>query len=170
MELEQFNHVWETFMSTIRGALMANAEAEPLTFERAQKLLASKSIVWQEDVSSEGIWLCNLKKKDKRKWEEVSDILSKNLRFFEEPTPGSYKSSKLIGAAGGGVLGYALAEAADMGTGGTIASTLIPLAAGFIGGNIYGNSKSRAALANTIEAYCNQLQSVYHSIVSILTA
>lgn len=169
-QVELFTRTWESFITVVRGALIGEAAKETLTFARAQMVLARESLAWQNDFASAGNWLNELQKEDERKGREVRRILTEDMKFKEEKTPSNMKSAKFIGAIGGGSVGYGIAAATEMGTVGTIVTTLLPMAACYVGGNIYASSRNRASLTAVIDAYCSQLETYKSSVIAILNA
>lgn len=169
-QLELFLKTWNSFENVVRGALIAEAKSNPLTFARAKMVLAKETLSWQNDFASTGCWLSEYQKNDERKGKEIRRILTEDMSFTEEKTPASLKSVKFIGAVGGGAVGYGIAHATGLGVIGTIASTVIPMAACFIGGNVYATSKNQNSMRNVIDAYCSQLESYKDAVVAILNA
>lgn len=169
-QLETFEKIWDSFLNSVKGALIAESEKEPLTFPRAKMILAEKSINWQNDYTTSGRWLSELQKLDARKGKEIRRILTEDMCFTEEKTPSKIKSPKFIGAVGGGALGYGIASAAELGTIATAITTLVPMVACYIGGNIYENQRNLNSFNNTIAAYCSQLDKFKHSVIAILNA
>lgn len=169
-QLETFEKIWDSFYNSVKGALISESEKEPLTFSRAKMILAKECINWQNDFTTSGRWLSELQKIDEKKGKEIRRILTEDMCFTEEKTPSKIKSAKFIGAVGGGALGYGIASATEFGTVATTITTLIPMAACYIGGNIYANQRNLNSFNNTIAAYCSQLEKFKNSVIAILNA
>lgn len=169
-QLETFEKIWDSFLNSVKGALIAESEKEPLTFSRAKMILDRESVNWQNDFTTSGRWLSDLQKSDEKKGKEIRRILTEDMCFTEEKTPSKIKSPKFIGAVGGGALGYGIASAAELGTIATAITTLVPMAACYIGGNIYANQRNLNSFNNIIAAYCSQLDKFKHSVIAILNA
>lgn len=169
-QLELFLKTWDSFENVIRGALIAEANKNPLTYVRAKMVLAKETLSWQNDFASAGHWLSEYQKTDERKGKEIRRILTEDMKFTEEKTPQAMKSVKLIGAVGGGAAGYAIAHIADWGILGTATSVVLPMFACYVGGNVYGTSKHQNSVKNIINAYILQLESYKNAVIAILNA
>lgn len=169
-QLELFLKTWDSFENVVRGALIADAKENPLTYARAKTILAKESLSWQNDFASAGHWLSEYQKVDEQKGKEIRRILTEDMKFNEEKTPKDMKSVKFLSAAGGGVLGYAVSQMADFETLGTVASVVLPMAACYVGGNVYGQSMHQNSVKQTIDAYCQQLESYKDSVIAIINA
>lgn len=169
-QLELFLKIWDSFENVVRGALIAEANKNPLTYARAKMILAKETLSWQNDFASAGHWLGEYQKSDERKGKEIRRILTEDMKFTEEETPKNMNSVKLISAVGGGALGYVIAHIAEFGILGTAASVILPMAACYVGGNVYGTSKHQSSVKHVIDSYCLQLESYKNAVIAILNA
>lgn len=169
-QLELFLKTWDSFENVVRGALIAEANKNPLTYARAKMVLAKEILSWQNDFASAGHWLSEYQKTDERKGKEIRRIISEDMKFTEEETPKTMKSVKFIGAVGGGAAGYTIAHVAEFGIFGTVASVVLPMAVCYIGGNVYGTSKHQNSVKQIIDAYCLQLEAYKNSAIAIINA
>lgn len=169
-QLELFEKRWESFVNVVRGALSDDAQKEPLTLSRANMVLTKESASWQNDYTSNGRWLVDLKEWDKTKAREVENVLLKEMTFSDEPMPTKSKVPKFIGAIGGGGVGYGIASVLELGTLGTTLSTILPAAACYVGGNMYAETQQKKMIARVLENYCLQLDKYKEAIIAILKA
>ena len=169
-QLELFLKIWESFENVVRGALIAEANKNPLTYARAKMVLAKENLSWQNDFASAGHWLSEYEKSEEQKGKEIRRILTEDMKFTEEATPKSMTSAKFVGAAGGGAIGYAIAHMAEFGLLGTTASVVLPMLACYVGGNVYGTSKHQESVKHVIDSYCLQLEAYKNSVIALLNA
>lgn len=169
-QLELFLKIWDSFENIVRGALIAEANKNPLTYARAKMILSKETLSWQNDFASAGHWLSEYEKSEEQKGKKIRRILTEDMKFTEEATPKTMKSVKFFSAAGGGVIGYAIACAAEYEILGTVASVALPMLACYVGGNVYGASKHQASVTHIIDSYCRQLESYKNSVIALLNA
>ena len=65
-QLEFFLKIWESFENVVRGALIAEANKNPLTYARAKMVLAKETLSWQNDFASAGHWLSEYEKSEEQ--------------------------------------------------------------------------------------------------------
>lgn len=169
-ELDKFDGLWQTFIDALKGALRNSAVEGTLDYARAKAILAERTLCWSNDFDSEGRWIASLVKEDPAKGKKIRQILSRDMTLSEESFEKTTILPQAVGGIGGGAIGYGVAHAFGMGTAATIATTVLPLAAGTIAGNIYASRKKSERIEHIINAYASQLDSYYHSVVALLNA
>lgn len=169
-ELDKFDALWQSFMDAVKGALRKAAVDGTLDYGRAKAILAERALCWQNAYDSEGRWVASVVKEDPEKGKKIRKILSSDMELHEEKLEKPTIMPQAIGGLGAGVIGYGVAHTLGMGTVATIATTALPLAAGAIAGNVYANRRRSEAINQVVNAYADQLQSYYHSVLALLNA
>lgn len=169
-QVEIFIGVWDNFANVVKGGLIAEARKSPLTFSRAEMVLTKEILSWQNSLSLYGSWLENYQKDNARKGQEIRQILTQKIKFYEEASPKTHKFVKFVSAAVGGGLGYGTASFFEANTTGTIFATVIPTAVCFAISNSYVLSLYQKKTDEVIDAYCLQLESFKQSIIAIINA
>lgn len=168
--LERFDDLWESFITAVKGSLRSAAKEKKLDYKHAQAILAEQKMSWQNDYAAEGKWINDLNEHNQAKAELVRRILVQDMQFSELSKPSSSVTPQIIGAIGGGAIGYGIAAASDFSTLGTVVTTAATLAVGGIVGNNVSYKKKTAVENATINEYASQLDSYYHSVVAALNA
>ncbi len=166
----QFSDLWTDFTTALRGKLRTALMAKQLTPARAKALLTEAASCWSGDFEPEGRWVNSMVKNAPEKGTRIRKILVEDMTFKpEEEVKGGY-GPQITGGVIGGALGYGASLLFGMGTLATIATTVIPLGVGAVGGNIYANKKHSQAKSTLIDAYMAQLDSYRESVLAILNA
>lgn len=169
--LEKFDGLWASFITTLKGALRKAAKGNNLDPRQAATVLVQVAMCWQGDFESEGRWINELSNEDPAKGRLVRRILTQDMHFDAESRPADGGIvPQIVGAVGGGAVGYGVAQVCGLGAVATSVTTGVPLVVGAIIGNNYANRKRHEALENLINGYVGQLDSYYHSVVAALNA
>lgn len=168
--VSQFNDLWNDFTTVLRGKLRTALASKQLTPERAKSLLTETAMCWSADFEPEGRWVNGIVKDMPEKGTRIRKILVEDMTFEPEKVVETGYLPQIAGGIGGGALGYGIAALCGMGTIGTIATTIIPLGAGAVAGNVYADKKNRAAATALIDAYMAQLDSYRESVLALLNA
>ncbi len=86
---ESFLKNWERFITELKGRMISFTDKQPLTSSSVSQILADSLFEWKSEANLIGKWLDNLKSSDQEKYEKVSDILFKQIKFEDiklEPT------------------------------------------------------------------------------------
>lgn len=168
--LEQFDDLWGSFITALKGALRNAAATDQLDYSHAQAILAEQSMCWQGDYEPEGRWINGLIKTDEAKGALVRKILIRDMQFSEMNPKAVSNVALGIGVVGGGAVGYCVSALSGLGMVGTIATTVATGAVGGIIGNNRKNVEKAKTVESVIDAYIGQLDSYYHSVVAALNS
>lgn len=167
-ELETFNGLWESFATALKGALLDLSKKDELDLDHAQIALAEQIMSWQNDYTTEGRWIKKLISEDEAWGNLVKKILTNDMKFDELPKVQNKRIGTILGAIGGGALGYGVTAAADINSAAIIASTVVATAIGGVVGNGIDNKNKNQAIEKTINGYMEQLDTYYHAVVNAL--
>lgn len=169
-QLTQFDGLWDSFVTTIRGALRTAAQTNSLDYDTAQAILVREAMCWQGDYEPEGRWVNSLLKEDEPKGTLVRKILVQDMTFHKQDEKKAGYGPLGVGALGAGALGYGVAALTHMGTVATIATTAASAAVGgVVGGRMMAKNKMTAQ-DGLINGYIEQLDTYYHSVVGALNS
>lgn len=86
---ETFLKNWERFIDELKGRMVSFSANQPLSSSSASQILSDTLFEWKSEANLIGKWLDNLKSNDQEKYETVSEILFKQVKFEDiklEPT------------------------------------------------------------------------------------
>lgn len=78
---ESFLKNWDRFVTELKGNLFSFSDKQFLSYASASQILADSLFEWKSEANVIGRWLDKLKINDREKYEKVSGILFKGIRF-----------------------------------------------------------------------------------------
>ena len=164
---ERFEKVWESFITSFEGTLIGENKKNGVSFQNAKLALNNCLEMWNDSADICGHWLNKLSKSDNEKGEKVKNVLSDiELNPIEKkPISGSFSGA---GAAGAAAVGFATSKVFELGTIGTVASTVIPAAVAYpVVSSIIKKSNAKKT-EETITGYVDQLDQYKRMILAII--
>lgn len=168
--IKNFFHLWDGYETSVRSRLYSLAEKNQLTPVNASTVLADVAARWNNDYSAEGRWVSQMEADDAQRGRKIRKILCEDQKFVEESSSSIGAIPTVVGTLGGAAIGYAVASALDLEGIATAAATVLPMGAGFVGGNHYSNKKRAEARKNLVEAYILQLNKYRQGVLDLLMA
>ncbi|MFG6426119.1 MAG: hypothetical protein K1W14_06945 [Muribaculaceae bacterium] len=169
-QIEIFFHLWDDYETSVRGRLYSLAEKNQLTPINSSTVLADAAARWGNDYSAEGRWVSKVEADDAQRGRKIRKILCEDQKFDAEPSSSVGAIPTVVGTFGGAAVGYAVASALDLGSVATAVATVLPMGAGFVGGNYYSNKKRAETRKNLVESYILQLNKYRQGVLDILMA
>lgn len=167
-QTENFERLWENFISKIKGKLINASMQKKLTFSYVKLILDNEIYAWDSDYDEEGRWLRQYTDENPRCGQLIKEILFNDMSFTEIEPPKKADGLKyavpIVGAAAG--LGIASIFNANLIV--KAISTVAPAAILFPTTktvlSYFSDSNSQAM----IDSYISQLDKYKNSIISII--
>ncbi len=164
---ERFEKVWESFMTSYEGTLISESKKDGISFQEAKISLNNCLEMWYDSADICGHWLNKLTKTDNERGEKVKDVLV-DIELHpidKKPISGAFSGA---GAAGAAAIGFATSKAFELGTIGTVASTVIPAAVAYpVVSSIIKKSNAKKT-EEAITGYVDQLDQYKRMILAII--
>ena len=165
----KFQELWQDFVSSFKGNLMAESRKQKISFAIAKMALSEAVSTWTSEYTINGRWLYKLMQDEPAKGELVKEIFIKDITLTEVKSTGTKSDSlKYLVPIGAGAVGYGIAHLAKLATVGTACSTFIPMAVAYPITTKYLSNQKEREEENIINTYVNQLNKYKESIISAL--
>ena len=167
----KFNQLWDDFVSSFKGNLIAQARKQTLSFAFVKLIFSEACLSWTSEYSVNGRWLDNLVKENPANGNLVKEILTQDMALKEIAVQGdSLDFLKYVAPVGAGAIGYGISKALHLATLGTACATLAPLLIAIPVTNGCLNSRKENATMRLIDGYVAQLSKYREAVVAALMA
>jgi hypothetical protein len=156
--INQFEELWEDYISSFKGSLISQTNNQPMSYHLAKRTLEEVTLSWLSEFDRRGRWVMRLEKEFPDKGDVVKDIIRNDISIKEIASSDSHVSaSKYLLPAGLAAVGYFAAKLLAYNPIKTACLVLIPalISVPILNNHLKNRQKNKEDAI--IDSYVNQL-------------